>query len=125
LEVPNRITRPTTEKALNHFTNETGYKAISSQPIWLFKASKPPGDHPKGAYFTTLCPGTKNLSKRLFVRGCAEKVAYVFCFTGDDDLVPLEGGRGTFIFYSPEDYPVDRQRHELHGPAAEVAEKLK
>jgi hypothetical protein len=48
---------------LFHYTNEKGYKAIGSQVVWLFKASKPPGDHPKAAYFTTLPPGTKNLGK--------------------------------------------------------------
>jgi hypothetical protein len=82
-----------------HYTNSTGYKAISSQPIWVFKASKPPGGHPVGAYFTNLPPGTKNLAKRLFVRGAADKVGFVFCFSGGDELTPLDGGRGDFIFY--------------------------
>jgi hypothetical protein len=49
--------------SLFHFTNDKGYKAISSQVVWLFRASKPPGGHLKGAYFTTLPPGTKNLNK--------------------------------------------------------------
>jgi hypothetical protein len=88
---------------LFHYTNEKGYKAISSQVTWLFKASKPPGDHPKGAYFTTLVPGTKNLAKRLFVRGCADKIDFVFSFSDGDDLTPLAGGRGAFIFYSVDD----------------------
>jgi hypothetical protein len=65
---------------LFHYTNDKGYKAISSQRVWVFKASKPPGDHAKAAYFTTLPPGTRNLAKRLFLRGAAEKVAFVFCF---------------------------------------------
>lgn len=107
-----------------HYTNEKGHKAISSQPIWLFKASKPPGDHPKGAYFTTLPPGTRNLAKRLFVRGCADKIAFVFCFSGDDDLTPLEGGRGAFIFYSVDDYPVEKKRQGPHGPTEQVREEL-
>ncbi len=110
---------------LFHYTNERGYKAISSQVIWLFKASKPPGDHPKGAYFTTLPPGTKNLAKRLFVRGCADKINFVFSFSGDDDLVPLEGGRGAFIFYSVEDYSVEKERQGPNGPTEEVQEELR
>jgi hypothetical protein len=110
---------------LFHYTNDKGYKAISSQKTWLFMASKPPCDHPKAAYFTSLPPGTRNLAKRLFVRGCAEKLAFVFCFSGGGDLIPLEGGRGTFIFYSLADYPVETNRQGPHGPTAEVQEKLK
>ena len=87
-----------------HYTNEKGHKAISSQQTWLFKASKPPGDHPKGAYFTTLPPWTKNLAKRLFVRGCADKATFMFCFSGGEDLIASAGGRGAFIFYSETDY---------------------
>lgn len=107
-----------------HDTNDKGYKAIGSQQMWLFKASKPPGDHPKAAYFTNLPPGTKNLAKKLFVRGCADKIAFVFCFSGGDDLKPLEGGRGAFIFYSVEDYPVEKERQGPHGPTEKVQEKL-
>lgn len=108
-----------------HYTNDEGYKAIKSQPIWIFKASKPPGDHPVGAYFTSLPPGTKNLAKRLFVRGCAEKVKFVFSFGGGHQLQPLDGGRGAFIYYSQSDYHVDKARQGPHGPTAEVEEKLK
>lgn len=108
-----------------HYTNEKGHKAVSSQPTWLFKASKPPGDHPAGAYFTNLPPETPNLAKRLFIRGGAEKTAFVFSFSGGDDLRPLAGGRGQFIFYSEEDYLVEKDRQGPHGPTAEVMEKLK
>lgn len=108
-----------------HYTNETGHKAISSQQTWLFKASKPPCDHPTGAYFTTLPPWTKTLAKRLFVRGCADKVTFMFCFSGGDNLTPLEGGRGAFIFYSEADYPVEKKRQGPHGPTAYVQEQLK
>jgi hypothetical protein len=101
---------------LFHYTNDAGYKGISSQPTWLFKASKPPGDHRKGAYFTTLVPGTKNLAKRLFVRGGADKVRFVFSFSGDEDLKPLAGGRGTFIFYSEDDYLWRRAGKGRTGP---------
>ena len=105
-----------------HYTNDKGYKAIVSQKIWLFKASQPPCDHPKAAYFTNLPPGTKNLAKRLFVRGCADKVTFVFCFSGGDDLTPLDGGRGAFVFYSLEDYPVEETRQMLHGETKKVHE---
>lgn len=107
-----------------HYTNDRGYKAISSQVTWLFKASKPPGDHPKGAYFTTLPPGTNNLAKRLFVRGSADKITFVFCFTGGEDLDPLDGGRGAFIVFSAEDYPVGPDRQGPHGPTEAVEEAL-
>lgn len=108
-----------------HYTNDDGYKAINSQPTWVFKAGRPPGGHPKGAYFTTLPPGTKNIAKRLFVRGGAEKTRFVFSFRGTGGLLPLEGGRGEFILYSPEDYLVDRPRQGPHGPTEELQEKLK
>ncbi len=116
---------PFGELFLFHYTNDNGYKAIRSQAVWLFKAFKPPGDHPKGAYFTTLPPGTPNLVKRLFLRGPASKVAFVFSFDGSDGLAPLEGGRGDFIFYSSEDYAVNKERQGPHGPTNEVEEALK
>ena len=105
-----------------HYTNSDGYKAISSQPVWLFKASKPPCDHPKAAYFSTLPPGTKNLSKKLFVRGCAEKTDFLFRFIGGEDLPRLPGGRGTFIHYSVDDYPVSKERQREHGKTKELME---
>ena len=107
-----------------HYTNEAGYKAISSQVVWLFKALKPPGEHPRGAYFTTLPPGTKNLGKRLFVRGAAEKTAFVFSFSGGEELLRLPGGRGAYICYSKEDYPVEKERQGPHGRTEEVKEQL-
>lgn len=110
---------------LFHYTNDDGYKAISSQPAWVFKASKPPGDHPRGAYFTTLPPGTENLAKRLFIRGGADKVRFVFSFSGTEGLKPLEGGRGAFVFYCSEDYVVKESRQGPHGARAEVQEKFK
>jgi hypothetical protein len=109
---------------LFHYTNDKGYKAISSQVVWLFKASKPPCDHPKAAYFSTLPPGTKNLSKRLFVRGCAEKTEFVFSFSGGEDLPRLRGGRGEHVHYSVEDYSVEQPRQGPHGETDKVKEKL-
>lgn len=107
-----------------HYTNSKGYNAIRSQLTWLFRASKPPGDHPKGAYFTTLTPGTANLGKRIFVRGCRDKLEFVFCFSGTEDLKPLPGGRGVLIFFSEDDYSVEQNRQIAHGTAWEVEKKL-
>lgn len=107
-----------------HYTNDKGYKAIGSQPTWLCKASQPPGDHPKAAYFTNLPPGTKNLAKKLFVRGCADKMNFVFSFSGGEDLTPLAGGRGAFIFYSVDDYSVEKERQGPHGLSEKVWEEL-
>ena len=109
---------------LFHYTDNKGYNAIRSQIVWLFKASQPPCDHPKAAYFSTLPPGTKNLSKRLFVRGCSEKTRFVFSFSGGEDLPRLPGGRGEHVFYSEEDYPVVRARQITHGETDIVAEAL-
>jgi hypothetical protein len=109
---------------LFHYTDEKGYKAIVSLTVWVFKASKPPSDHPKGAYFTTLPPGTKNLNKRLFIRGCAAKTKYVFGFSGGEDLKPMRGGRGSYILYSEEDYSVVKERQGHHGEAEKIKEQL-
>lgn len=98
---------------MNHFTDDGGFKAICSQPDWRFRASQPPGDHPRGAYFTTLAPETPNLAARL--RISRAKVAYVFQFVDGGDLKALRGDRGEFIFYSPEDYTVTESRHIHKG----------
>jgi hypothetical protein len=36
------------------------------------------------------------------------KVECVFEFAGGEDLLPVEGGRGQYIVYSPADYVVAR-----------------
>jgi hypothetical protein len=107
-----------------HYTNDKGYKAISSQRTWLFKASKPLCEHPKGAYFTDLPPATERLGKWLFVRGCSDKTKFVFCFSGGEDLIPLRGGRGEHVFFSKEDYPVENERQGPYGATEIVREKL-
>lgn len=101
-------------RAVHHFTNKDGFNAIRSQVDWPFWASTPPGDHPRGAYFTTLPPGTKNLAKRLGIP--RRKTAYYFSFLGNGALLPLRGGRGRYVFYSPTDYTVTRDRQVSHGP---------
>jgi hypothetical protein len=102
----------------HHYTDDSGFKAINSQRSWVFKAAKPPGEHPIGAYFTTLPPGTSKLATRL--RLPKRKVEFVFCFTNVGDLVPIDGDRGEFIFYSPIDYRVDRSRQRASGPSGAI-----
>jgi hypothetical protein len=89
-----------------HYTTMNGHKAISSQPDWTFLASKPPGPHPFGAYFTPLPPSTPRLCTKLLIPRA--KVECVFEFTGGEDLLPVEGGRGQHVLYSPNDYVVPR-----------------
>jgi hypothetical protein len=94
---------------MNHFTDKDGYNAIGSQPIWTFKAMQPRApQHPVGAYFTTYEPSEPNLSKKIFVP--VVKLAYVFNFEPPRALHPLPGGRGRLgkIFYSADNYPVER-----------------
>ncbi len=107
-----------------HYTNDRGYKAISSQQTWLFKASRPPCSHPKGAYFTILPPGTRGLGKRLFVRGCADKTNFVFCFSGEEGLKPIDGGTGEHVFNSKEDNLDEKRRQGPHAATAKVQEEL-
>jgi len=98
---------------VNHYTDKDGWNAIRSQQTWLFKVSDPPADHPRGAYFTTLGPATKNLSARLRVP--RSKLGYIFEFLDAGDLTALDGDRGEFIFYSKDDYPVARERQQNQG----------
>jgi hypothetical protein len=107
---------------LFHYTDSDGFNAIKAQPVWVFKATQPPGKHPRGAYFTRLGPGAANLAKRL--RLPKLKIAFIFCFSDGQDLKPLEGGRGAFILYSPDDYVVEKKRQVDHGPTQEVLERL-
>jgi hypothetical protein len=44
--------------AMFHYTDKQGYDGIRSQPTWKFIAHQPPGEHPKGAYFTDLDKST-------------------------------------------------------------------
>lgn len=96
-----------------HYTDKGGYNAIVSQVTWRFIASQPPGKHPFGAYFTTLAPDTRNLANKLRIPKA--KVAFFFAFADIGDLTPLPGNRGEYIFYSPDDYSVGRDRQEDHG----------
>jgi hypothetical protein len=101
---------------MNHFTNQTGFNAIRSQPVWAFKAHQPPpARQPPGAYFTTYPPDEPNLAVKLFLP--REKLRYIFSFVDQGDLLPLPGGRGRLkrIFYSPVTYEVERSRQTFHG----------
>jgi hypothetical protein len=102
------------EPLMFHYTDGDGYKAISSQTNWTFRASHPPGDHERGVYFTTLTPGSNRFSAR--TRIPIKKQQFVFAFRGDDGLQPIKGGKGAYVFWSPDDYVVEVPRQAYHGP---------
>lgn len=100
-----------------HYTSSDGYKAITAQRDWLFKASTPPGGHPKGAYFTMLPPTHKNLAAKL---GGLPRTKVEYYFEMDipeQALKPLRGGRGAegISVYSPTDFVVKRDQQIAHG----------
>jgi hypothetical protein len=97
------------ERLLFHYTDDVGYKGIGVQRTWVFRAARPPGDHPIGAYFTTLGPCTIKLAKRLRIP--KSKLSFVFCFSDAEDLIPLEGDRGEFR-------PSGGVRCRAHDPGA-------
>lgn len=102
-----------------HYTNDKGYKAIASQVDWTFKAVKPPGPHPIGAYFTPLPPDTPDLCTMLLIP--KHKTEYLFEFSGAEGLIPLDGGkgRGRHVLYSGRDYVVVQQRQIRKGKSEE------
>jgi hypothetical protein len=103
---------------MNHFTNREGFNGIRAAPTWHFRASQPPGERPFGAYFTTLAPGARRLAKRLGIP--KTKLEFLFSFSGGEDLIPLRGDRGNWIFYSRADYDVVEERQVYHGRAADA-----
>ena len=107
-------------REMNHFTDQAGFKAIRSQPTWLFKAVQPHAKHhPIGAYFTDYAPTEPNLAKKIFVP--RSKLAFVFSFRLPTPMLALPGGRGRLgrIFYSPRDYAVEIP-HQLHSGATGI-----
>jgi len=100
---------------MNHFTDTRGYNGIRASPVWRFRAAQPPGEHPYGAYFTTLSAKTPNLAKRLGIP--KSKLEYLFAFTDDGDLTPLPGARGKVVFYSATDYEVVPEQQTYCGKA--------
>ena len=101
-----------------HYTDSAGHKSISSQVDWMFRASQPPGDRERGAYFTTLRPGTRRFSAR--TRIPRDKQEYVFAFRGDEGLMPVEGGKGAYLFWTPDDYVVIEARQVYDGPTEDL-----
>jgi hypothetical protein len=63
---------------LLHYSDDNGYKAISSQPDWTFKSSQPPGDNEAGAYFTTLPPDAHRFSAQTKIPQAKQKNAFAF-----------------------------------------------
>jgi hypothetical protein len=108
-----------------HYTDEVGYKAISSQVEWYFKASSPPGRHPRGAFFTVVSPDSPKLAKSLRIP--RRKLEYLFCFADAGDLRPIDGDRGIrgYSLYHPDDYVVARKRQVFHGRTADFSPELK
>jgi hypothetical protein len=98
---------------LFHYTDTRGFDGIRSARAWRFLVSKPPSEHPKGAYFTDLDESTPFLAMKLRIP--RTKIEYVFVFSEDGGLKPLPGGRGQYIFYSEMDYVVDEPRQIRHG----------
>lgn len=101
-----------------HYTNKGGFNAIHAQQTWRFKASKPPCENPTGAYFTTLDERTPLLAVKLRIP--KEKLAFMLSFVDANDLRPIRGDRGRYIFFSPNDYEVGPERQiearaTIHG----------
>src|SRR5262249_47746018 len=103
---------------MNHFTNRDGYNGIRASSPWRFRANQPPGDHPFGAFFTTLPAGTPNLAKRLGIP--KRKLEYLFSFDDQGDLKQLPGDRGEWIYYSSQDYFVEQDRQRFCGKVDEA-----
>lgn len=79
-------------KDMNHFTDQAGYNSIRAAVVWRFVAAQPPGNHPFGAYFTSLSRGSRNIAQRLRIP--KSKIEYVFEFADIGDLTSLpEGAR--------------------------------
>jgi hypothetical protein len=64
-------------------------------------------------------PVTKNLALRIRVPN--NKITHLFSFLDVGDLTPLRGGRGEYVFYSPKDYLVVKERQVLAGERGETA----
>ena len=103
---------------LFHYTDDDGFKGISSARVWRFRAEKPPGPHDKGAYFTDYNEHTVDLAIKLRIP--KSKIQYFFCFSGrerveENGLERIEGGRGDHVFFSRSDYEVPPERQIRRG----------
>jgi hypothetical protein len=101
-----------------HYTDADGYKAISSRPVWVFKAHQPRGDRPFGAYFTRLLPSDNKLAAG--TRLPTIKREYVFAFAGEEGLKPVPGGKGEYNLWTDDDYEVVSDRQQYRGPAEKL-----
>src|SRR5947207_1802683 len=107
-----------------HYTDDHGFKAISSQQSWTFKAFEPQGPHADGAYFSILPPWTPKLARKL--RLPKGKLQWLFKFDGQEGLIPLDEGkgRGEYIFYCPEDYTVEPHRQRFKDKVEKYQEAI-
>ena len=101
-----------------HYTDADGLKAIASQQTWLFRAAKPPGDRPVGAYFTRLLPDDSKLAAG--TRLPKRKRQYVLAFDGSEGLRPVPGGKGRYNLWTDQDYEVTPDRQRYGGPAEDL-----
>ncbi|EOW6561510.1 RHS repeat-associated core domain-containing protein [Cronobacter dublinensis] len=101
-----------------HYTDKGGYKGISSQKPYKFKASSPIKGHPKGIYVTTKSPEelakTPNGFKKLGLTSAKSTHFYEFQID-DSQLKPIRGDRGEFIRYIEGDMDLDREHVSRHG----------
>ena len=104
-------------RIMYHYTDAEGFKAISANSPWTFRASRPRrADNPVGAYFTPLPPDTKNLAERIGVD--SSKLQFYFAFLDAGDLRRLNPDRpikAQVKFYSPTDYEVEQGRQIACG----------
>ncbi|WP_435008469.1 hypothetical protein P12x_005677 [Tundrisphaera lichenicola] len=111
-------------RLMYHYTDRAGYNSIRAGVDWCFKANTPPPgdeDHPRASYFTTWGPGAPNLER---LRLPIDKRRYVFVFEDAGDLIPLRGGRGSYILYFRGDYVVERVRQRDSGESSAVASRI-
>jgi len=97
---------------------QAGYKAISSQNPFAFRASSPIKGHPRGGYVTTKSPEelarTPNGFKKLGLT--SDKSTHFFEMNIDEaKLKPIKGARGTFIKYIEGDQRIARGAVTRHG----------
>src|SRR5947209_8486976 len=59
---------------MHHYTNRNGFNAIRAAHPWHFKARKPRGGNPVGAYITDLPRRTPKLAKRLRIPLCQDEI---------------------------------------------------
>jgi len=89
-----------------HYTDRKGYNGIrSGGKIMIFKATEQRrSGNPTGVYFTTLPPSTPNKELVPRIQISRDKSQFYFAVRlKPGRLIPLRGGKGIFILYSPVD----------------------